>query len=301
MAARVVTSTITLLTTEPSVPVTARWAPMTSLLSRLTSAPVWVRVKNAIGMALHVVEQGHPQPVDEPLAHPGRAPALDDGEAGVGGGGHHAQAGQHQEEPAVLVGDGIVEDGAEQQRRHEGEQGGGHDGGQVQRDGPPIRPGELPRPPHHGAIDAGSLDLSRVRAEHHVGTHPHARSNHRAGRCNPCKRRWPPRRAAVWRPGARRSIVVRAQDPPCRRCRGGPGAHGRRLLLHRCRRPDRSRAGRGCQRPGRRARPRPRRHHRAGRSRRSFAGRSAAPGSTAGRSTCRWTGATPTGPPSSCS
>jgi hypothetical protein len=30
--------------------VKACWAPMTSLLSRLTSAPVWVRVKNATGI-----------------------------------------------------------------------------------------------------------------------------------------------------------------------------------------------------------------------------------------------------------
>ena len=30
-----------------SVEVNARWAPMTSLFSRETSAPVWVRVKNA--------------------------------------------------------------------------------------------------------------------------------------------------------------------------------------------------------------------------------------------------------------
>ena len=29
------------------VEVNARWAPITSLLSRETSAPVWVRVKNA--------------------------------------------------------------------------------------------------------------------------------------------------------------------------------------------------------------------------------------------------------------
>ncbi len=33
----------------PSVPVTARWAPMTSLFIRLISDPVWVRVKNASG------------------------------------------------------------------------------------------------------------------------------------------------------------------------------------------------------------------------------------------------------------
>ena len=47
----VVASTMTFDTTEPSVVVTARWAPMTSLFIRLIRAPVWVRVKKAIGMA----------------------------------------------------------------------------------------------------------------------------------------------------------------------------------------------------------------------------------------------------------
>lgn len=41
---------ITLDTTVPSVPVSARWAPITSLLRRLTIAPVWERVKNCNGM-----------------------------------------------------------------------------------------------------------------------------------------------------------------------------------------------------------------------------------------------------------
>ena len=35
--------------TEDSTLVTACWAPITSLFSLLTSEPVWVRVKNAIG------------------------------------------------------------------------------------------------------------------------------------------------------------------------------------------------------------------------------------------------------------
>ena len=51
IAARVVPSTMTLETTEPRVVVTARCAPMTSLFTRLISAPVWVRVKKARGMA----------------------------------------------------------------------------------------------------------------------------------------------------------------------------------------------------------------------------------------------------------
>ncbi len=48
IAARVVTRMITFDTMEPSVPVTASWAPITSLFNRLMSAPVWLRVKKAI-------------------------------------------------------------------------------------------------------------------------------------------------------------------------------------------------------------------------------------------------------------
>ena len=41
------TTLIELDTVPESVEVNARWAPMTSLFSRDTSAPVWVRVKKA--------------------------------------------------------------------------------------------------------------------------------------------------------------------------------------------------------------------------------------------------------------
>nr|BFE80218.1 hypothetical protein GCM10020093_028190 [Planobispora longispora] len=44
------TSMTTLETTEDSVLVKARWAPITSVFSRETRAPVWVRMKNATGM-----------------------------------------------------------------------------------------------------------------------------------------------------------------------------------------------------------------------------------------------------------
>ncbi len=50
ITAAVSTSWMTLLTTPESVEVKARWAPSTSLLSRLTRAPVWVRVKNCSGI-----------------------------------------------------------------------------------------------------------------------------------------------------------------------------------------------------------------------------------------------------------
>ena len=50
MAMSVVTSVMTFDTTDPSVPVSARWAPITSLFMRPREAPVCVRVKKAIGI-----------------------------------------------------------------------------------------------------------------------------------------------------------------------------------------------------------------------------------------------------------
>ncbi len=47
---KVMNSITRLLTTPESVSLNARWAPITSLLSRLTSAPVRVRMKKAIGI-----------------------------------------------------------------------------------------------------------------------------------------------------------------------------------------------------------------------------------------------------------
>ena len=45
----ITTTPMMLQTTPDSVDVNACWAPMTSLLSRVTSAPVCARVKKAIG------------------------------------------------------------------------------------------------------------------------------------------------------------------------------------------------------------------------------------------------------------
>src|SRR5690242_8364949 len=49
-----------LLTAPDSVPVNACWAPSTSLLSRVTSAPVWVRVKNLLPVLEQVIQAGKP-------------------------------------------------------------------------------------------------------------------------------------------------------------------------------------------------------------------------------------------------
>ena len=50
MTASVTPTVMTLEMTVPRVLVTAFWAPITSLLSRDISAPVWVRVKNDNGI-----------------------------------------------------------------------------------------------------------------------------------------------------------------------------------------------------------------------------------------------------------
>ena len=72
-----------LLTTPDNVHVNARWAPITSLLSRLTRAPVRVRVKKATGMRCTWREHGAAQVEDQALADPRRLPALRDADGGL--------------------------------------------------------------------------------------------------------------------------------------------------------------------------------------------------------------------------
>ena len=50
MASNVIVTPMTFPSTDENVSVNACWASSTSLLSRLTRAPVWVLVKKAIGM-----------------------------------------------------------------------------------------------------------------------------------------------------------------------------------------------------------------------------------------------------------
>ena len=57
-------------TTLESTSVKASWAPVTSLLRRLTRAPVWVRVKKARGMRCTWSNTLRAHVVDEVLADP---------------------------------------------------------------------------------------------------------------------------------------------------------------------------------------------------------------------------------------
>ena len=118
---------MTFETTVPSVLVTACCAPMTSLLRRDCRAPVCARVKNASGMLLHMVEHRDPQVVDQPFADPGREPALHEREQRVREGEADRGDRERGDERAVLVGNGVVDEAAEEQRRdRRGDRAGDH-------------------------------------------------------------------------------------------------------------------------------------------------------------------------------
>ena len=74
---------MTLLTTPDSVQVKARWAPITSLLSRLTRAPVRVRVKNATGIRCTWPNTARRRSRISPSPILRRLPALGDADDGV--------------------------------------------------------------------------------------------------------------------------------------------------------------------------------------------------------------------------
>ena len=110
MAAMVVTTTMALDTTAPSVPVMARWAPITSLFIRLTRAPVWVRVKKPSGMRCTWSNSAtrrskiSPSPILEDHRRSKRERAASPTATST------IRPGQQGHRAAVLVGQGVVDD-----------------------------------------------------------------------------------------------------------------------------------------------------------------------------------------------
>ena len=110
---------------------TARWAPITSLFMRLISAPVWVRVKKAIGMRCTWSNSAtrrskiRPSPIRDDHQPLDRWTAT----ASANGDRHH-EPGQQRDRAPVLLGDGVVDDLADQQRRDQVDEGGEDDRGQ---------------------------------------------------------------------------------------------------------------------------------------------------------------------------
>ena len=83
ITASVSTSVMTLLTTPDSVQVKARWAPITSLFEPADEGAGAGAGEEGDRHALHVAEHGPAQVEDQPLADPGRLPALGDADRGV--------------------------------------------------------------------------------------------------------------------------------------------------------------------------------------------------------------------------
>ena len=96
---------IRLDTTDDRVSVKACWAPITSLLSRLMRAPVWVRVKKAMGIFWMWLEDLGAHVEDEPLADLGRHPADADGEAVSATARPAATSARADDQGLVVVGD----------------------------------------------------------------------------------------------------------------------------------------------------------------------------------------------------
>ena len=158
---------MTFETTVPSVLVTACCAPMTSLLRRDINAPVCVRVKNDDRQPLHVVEQLDPHVVDEALADARGEVPLHQAEDGVREREADGRAAEEPDQLAVLVGDRVVEEAPEQQRRDRGHHGVEHDADEEPDQEGPVGPGELQHATEQGPLDLAALHGVGVTPETH--------------------------------------------------------------------------------------------------------------------------------------
>ncbi len=152
-------------TTPESVSLKARCAPMTSLLSRLTRAPVLVRVKKATGIrwtwskTARRRSRMRPSPMfDDSHRTPDSGRRLGDGDQGD----RHRDSDDHRLGP---TGGDEVDDSSGEQRRHHGEDRGEHRQHQEQPDpapmglaNPPIRRSVARRSPPRNRLPSGEVD-----------------------------------------------------------------------------------------------------------------------------------------------
>ena len=121
----------------------------------------------------HLGEQRRAQVVDERLADGGAAPPLHDVEPGVGDRGDDAEDGERRDQPSVIVGDRRIDDRADDERGHQGEQGGSEDRHDVDGEETAIRAGERPDAPQRRPRQAHSLDGRGVPRHQPGGTEAH--------------------------------------------------------------------------------------------------------------------------------
>src|SRR5512133_339275 len=107
-------------------------------------------------LALHVVEQGGAQPVDEPLADARGQEPLAEGEPGVGQGHPHGGQADQVDQGEAALGDGLVEQLPDQQGRDHRGQGRQAEQEQVGGDLPAEVASEPPDPPDQVARQLGA-------------------------------------------------------------------------------------------------------------------------------------------------
>ena len=158
------TSVMTFVTTPASADVNAPWAPITSLFRRLTRAPVWVRVKKAIGIDCTCSNTRRRRsrirrsPRRDDSSRSSRpTPRVDDGDDRE----QHGQPDDHAD--VAAVDDGVDGTPGEHRRGH-AEQGRHRGQGQEGDDRPAVRAGERGHPPPRRPVDAaaGSVVLHRA-------------------------------------------------------------------------------------------------------------------------------------------
>jgi hypothetical protein len=177
MTATVSPTAMALVTTPERAEVKARWAPITSLLSRLTRSAGAGTGEEGHGHRLDVVEHRPPQVEDEPFADAGRLEALEEPEAGGGEGQGGDGGGQDHDGPqGPPLDDGVDRLAGEHGRGHPHHRAGGGQG-QEGGQGPAVGPGETGHPPQRGPVQPPPLALVLHGA---LQRHPH-RNVHASG------------------------------------------------------------------------------------------------------------------------
>ena len=158
----------------PSVLVTACCAPITSLFSRDINAPVWVRVKNAIGIRCTWSKSFDPHVVDETLADARGVPALHEREESGRDGKPDGAQREERHQRLVLVGDRRADQRPEQQRGDDGDARREDDDDQEADQVSSVGAGEAEHAPQQVSLEVLTLNEVRVTPEaHHRLMHHH--------------------------------------------------------------------------------------------------------------------------------
>ena len=201
-------------TTDPSVPVSARCAPITSLFMRLMSAPVCVACEERDRHALRVIEQRSTQFEDEALADLRRPPALAERQQRVTERDRHHQQRERRDHAVVLLRDGGVDDALDEQRRQDPDQRLEDDGDEERHAASSGRDGRSPTRGGRAAGRGARLGRSRDPFRACCAGPCDASRGMVSGFCvNPAGLTLPPGGLPEWTKGAASKAVVASGSP----------------------------------------------------------------------------------------